>query len=253
MAGEGVDLLGISIHAPRAGCDTSEKWKSKRVTQFRSTHPVRGATWEAIDALGKIEFRSTHPVRGATTASATWRTSLTAFRSTHPVRGATSSLQRTRSSATISIHAPRAGCDPGRCATEMGVPRISIHAPRAGCDQNDGSNCDNAVISIHAPRAGCDRSAGGNSATVLYFDPRTPCGVRLKPFSPKQRRLIFRSTHPVRGATTEECALLFHPAHFDPRTPCGVRRLLLTHALLEYHFDPRTPCGVRHLFYAGKL
>ena len=36
---------------------------------------------------------------------------------------------------------------------------------------------------------------------ALYFNPRTPRGVRLKGFRTKEYELKFQSTHPARGAT----------------------------------------------------
>ena len=49
---EGCDLFGIvvvshvviSIHAPREGCDTRMRSPTTPVRSFQSTHPVRGAT-----------------------------------------------------------------------------------------------------------------------------------------------------------------------------------------------------------------
>ena len=34
----------LSIHAPREGCDVAQATFNAGVTQFQSTHPVRGAT-----------------------------------------------------------------------------------------------------------------------------------------------------------------------------------------------------------------
>ena len=55
-------------------------------------------------------------------------------------------------------------------------------------------------ISIHAPLAGCDPSPNPPAATRHYFNPRTPCGVRLRLTRLSDQRL-----------------------NFNPRTPCGVR------------------------------
>ena len=60
------------------------------------------------------------------------------------------------------------------------------------------------VISIHAPHAGCDVKDVGGEYNGYYFNPRTPCGVRLftaKRCTESERR--FQSTHPMRGATDE--------------------------------------------------
>ncbi len=59
---------------------------------------------------------------------------------------------------------------------------------------------------------------------MVYFNPRTPCGVRLHHPQPQ----------PNRG-------------HFNPRTPCGVRRRLSFLLVPVQNFNPRTPCGVRRL------
>ena len=56
-------------------------------------------------------------------------------------------------------------------------------------------------ISIHAPRVGCDASGGQGPHRPCYFNPRTPCGVRLVTQGRTFRRKSFQSTHPVWGAT----------------------------------------------------
>ena len=63
---------------------------------------------------------------------------------------------------------------------ENPITDISIHAPRAGCDQVRGRVRHRPAISIHAPRAGCDTAAEMQAIwDKNYFNPRTPCGVRL--------------------------------------------------------------------------
>ena len=169
---------GISIHAPRAGCDLQNRRSRSGLIYFNPRTPCG--------------------VRPAITAL---YSSQQVFQSTHPVRGATPPCARTSIARTISIHAPRAGCD-----VNFGFlvvqPVISIHAPRAGCDAakiipnnirqdfNPRTPCGvrlrNAQqrsghsISIHAPRAGCDDPELDTFARTLNFNPRTPCGVRLE-------------------------------------------------------------------------
>ena len=78
---------------------------------------------------------------------------------------------------------------------------ISIHAPRVGCDAD---LCDVEVvhdISIHAPRVGCDLASIQVSSSTIYFNPRTPCGVRLYNLLGFVLTGTFQSTHPVWGAT----------------------------------------------------
>ena len=126
--------LDISIHAPREGCDPTRPHTPPVPHRFQSTHPVRGATrLVASDPYVDIIFQSTHPVRGATFAQLSITDALSPFQSTHPVRGATLSLPTPRRNVSISIHAPREGCDIPSL-DELLAQIISIHAPREGCD-----------------------------------------------------------------------------------------------------------------------
>ena len=102
------------------------------------------------------------------------------FQSTHPVWGATLSMWcYIRSRHPISIHAPRVGCDSFSSRQLRPFSSISIHAPRVGCDH------------LHTSPP-CDR---------IYFNPRTPCGVRPSRAALTTSSESFQSTHPVWGAT----------------------------------------------------
>ena len=126
----------------------------------------------------------------------------------------------------ISIHAPLAGCDNVRAEllvntlhnfnprTPCGVRQvvaastpeyadISIHAPLAGCDANGDYFSLVTDISIHAPLAGCDFQPSSVILTQVYFNPRTPCGVRRMASLPSKVTSLFQSTHPLRGATRD--------------------------------------------------
>ena len=106
------------------------------------------------------------------------------------------------------------------------------------------------------------------TAKIINFNPRTPCGVRLRRNVLGGLHIQFQSTHPLRGATGQRicraigagrisihaplagCDLSaasylskFH--HFNPRTPCGVRHAYRRCGQGRRHFNPRTPCGVR--------
>ena len=108
---------------------------------------------------------------------------------------------------------------------------------------------------------------GRRGACQVYFNPRTPCGVRRVSDIIDAFGLLFQSTHPLRGATYykrvsiwQEIISIHAPlagcdcdimaniltrTDFNPRTPCGVR--LERHARWDArtNFNPRTPCGVR--------
>ena len=100
----------ISIHAPRAGCDTifgGGTWE-----QIISIHAPR-AGCDFIVPVDFMSFRiSIHAPRAGCDADSSPVTSAPIkFQSTHPVRGATTGDGVVVTKNEISIHAPRAGCD----------------------------------------------------------------------------------------------------------------------------------------------
>ena len=123
----------VSIHAPREGCDGAAPSLTAILREFQFTHPGRGATnsfsaptgptgvsihapREGCDTgvvpseLYGTEFQFTHPGRGATWKKSP-RNNLVLFQFTHPGRGATTEQLRNKVGHSVSIHAPREGCD----------------------------------------------------------------------------------------------------------------------------------------------
>ena len=103
----------------------------------------------------------------------------------------------------------------------------------------------------------------------VYFNPRTPCGVRREDSVTMKLSEIFQSTHPLRGATgtlqsgtvgegisihaplagcdetvTYEKARLYISIH-APLAGCDKRQD--KYGAAKRDFNPRTPCGVRHV------
>ena len=78
---------------------------------------------------------------------------------------------------------------------------VSIHAPRAGRDRCDRVFRDSLAVSIHAPRAGRDAIADDRCKLAAGFNLRAPCGARPLLSLSMRRREEFQSTRPVRGAT----------------------------------------------------
>ena len=167
---------------------------------------------------------------------------------------------------------PRTPCGVRLLASSLVIVlfKISIHAPLAGCDDPGVFGvCAAVAISIHAPLAGCDRLiirpgryhhlyfnprtpcgvrpiAAPRMASSAHFNPRTPCGVRLAQVLVIGDMCEFQSTHPLRGATVNARRIAAHRRHFNPRTPCGVRHVHIHRGQqVHYDFNPRTPCGVR--------
>ena len=107
---------------------------------------------------------------------------------------------------TISIHAPREGCDSLLvCTRSACVPFQSTH-PARGATAGGPEVRRSKHISIHAPREGCDQGVG----VVLT------------------KTAEFQSTHPARGATAHKRDHARRILYFNPRTPRGVRLTLPT-------------------------
>ena len=125
------------------------------------------------------------------------------FQSTHPVWGATGHDAARPLRRHISIHAPRVGCDTWHPTTpEAGTnfnPRTpcgvrlagkwgngtdrkfqSTHPVWGATKLTDGSTVDQQFQSTH-PVWGATPSCFLLSRCFTYFNPRTPCGVRLRP------------------------------------------------------------------------
>ena len=168
----------------------------------------------------------------------------------------------------ISIHAPREGCDSSEPAAEHMRRRFQSTHPARGATRCTCASGGPSQISIHAPREGCDLVLAVLVAVSLYFNPRTPRGVRPWSRGKSNSSKVFQSTHPARGATIslailrgansisihaprEGCdalAAVLLPAipYFNPRTPRGVRRPATRgRSHLGHDFNPRTPRGVR--------
>ena len=112
----------------------------------------------------------------------------------------------------------------------LGLVRISTLAPLAGCD------------------AGFFAFAGGGE----NFNPRTPCGVRLRSLSSSAISTSFQSTHPLRGATAVRLHR-FLDLDISIHAPlAGCDACGRSSQRRRKYFNPRTPCGVRQGFmYRG--
>ena len=169
--------------------------------RFQSTHPLRGATAADDLFLRFAKFQSTHPLRGATYPPINEIDRVLYFNPRTPCGVRQQLYIFCQHLLNFNPRTP-CGVRPVLVGVGLLIGRISIHAPLAGCDGYAADNYRVGVISIHAPLAGCDTAPRAIRLLRLYFNPRTPCGVRLMP----------RVT----------CTTV---SDFNPRTPCGVRRL----------------------------
>ena len=81
--------------------------------------------------------------------------------------------------ASVSIHAPRAGCDSKLLDKGAMLYMFQFTHPVRGATQSTDRGQGRQDVSIHAPRAGCDQTGFDPNAQVSSFNSRTPCGVRL--------------------------------------------------------------------------
>ena len=142
---------------------------------------------------------------------------------------------------TVSIHAPREGCDaqplntaafvrmfqfthPGRGATATSTPTIWLkpcfnsRTPGGVRPQGREIPYQGYQVSIHAPREGCDRCLAQPLPKRQSFNSRTPGGVRRLVPLVLPLALLFQFTHPGRGAT-----------HYTNRKTCQVCGFQFTH------------------------
>ena len=198
------DLLEVSIHAPREGCDQDKRPYRLFTRGFNSRTPG-GVRLDRIDVLLYVKVVSIHaPREGCDQTTLGWRCLF-----------------------LVSIHAPREGCD------FILRPRISFkrgfNSRTPGGVRHTHSDLIIPVVcvSIHAPREGCDNSYGYypalascfNSRTpggvrrglltmlwmlTLCFNSRTPGGVRHFGHHAMSTRVGFQFTHPGRGATCRQ-------------------------------------------------
>ncbi len=191
----------ISIHAPREGCDRYDLATTACATQFQSTHPARGAT--AAGQSSRRYFFNFNPrtPRGVRRYAEGRRDRPARFQSTHPARGATVQMPRYTTSPVISIHAPREGCDSAFLRVYFLIHEFQ---------------------STH-PARGATLEGGNRRRNILYFNPRTPRGVRHFARTPHARTGPISIHAPREGCDGDEGDFVENIKNFNPRTPRGVR------------------------------
>ena len=138
-------------------------------------------------------FQFTHPVRGATGSVIAAQTTIDSFNSRTPCGVRLIYRSSISDALSVSIHAPRAGCDPETYPLQANQPRFQFTHPVRGA----------------TPRP--TRSKQTNQG----FNSRTPCGVRQLRADDPELFAQFQFTHPVRGATFSLTAWLSGSASFQ--------------------------------------
>ena len=191
----------ISIHAPRVGRDA-----------------------QADQAGGRILI-SIHAPRVGRDFNRRVYADVQRFQYTRPVWGATGKM-RTRAKTRRNFN-PRAPCGARQGIKEKYGKTSLFQSTRPvwGATLAGAQPVFVDVISIHAPRVGRDETGGADGGAESDFNPRAPCGARLR----------------------YRCSFSF-VLDFNPRAPCGAR-LSVSWSIprLPVNFNPRAPCGARQL------
>ena len=171
---------GISIHAPRAGCDHRQTRCACTANVFQSTHPVRGATLYICAPkvlTGDFNPRTPCGVRPVNIRVLILYCVL--FQSTHPVRGAT--FYRHERVYFSGYFNPRTPCGVrlgGKIWQIISLLFQSTH-PVRGATSTVVLRC--VVRDDFNPRTPCGvrrQIPSQTSHGLCNFNPRTPCGVR---------------------------------------------------------------------------
>ncbi len=168
---------GISIHAPRVGCDTARRQIGVINYIFQSTHPAWGATrflwvYQIPHAI------SIHAPRVGCDLRPPVRPSVRRYFNPRTPRGV---RRQPKMLFLLTTHfnprTPRGVRLIQDALVCMKILFQSTH-PAWGATNNTDSPFVYLFISIHAPRVGCDKNHPMSSMSRDYFNPRTPRGVR---------------------------------------------------------------------------
>ena len=124
----------VSIHAPREGCDPTLVVTLTSPSPFQFTHPGRGATATSPWSTRPTPSFNSRTPGGVRLLIKEQIEAEQGFQFTHPGRGATVLADEVVAHTSVSIHAPREGCDNSDSLHERVYIEVSIHAPREGCD-----------------------------------------------------------------------------------------------------------------------
>ena len=239
------DIVEVSIHAPREGCDYAAL-QCYRACVVSIHAPREGCDYRSYSPCLRLSgFNSRTPggVRRFDTLKYSFRCM---FQFTHPGRGATPVELLSTEGVQVSIHAPREGCDSS--AFELSKTKLQFQFTHPGRGATSGSvfSTDSVTVSIHAPREGCDLHKVGKYVLRDEFQFTHP-GRGATAF--KGGAVLFywfQFTHPGRGATELVRSSLCVSICFNSRTPGGVRPHFFGLCRgLQMCFNSRTPGGVR--------
>ena len=172
-------MVVVSIHAPREGCDSVHLASPISYAWFQFTHPGRGATCSALSNCYTKSVSIHAPREGCDLKALVLKLWLPRFNSRTPggvrlPRGANDRYEQlgfnsrtpggvrllhalvTAGSKTVSIHAPREGCDRHTFVVQALTLGFNSRTPGGVRPRGKGLTSQQTAVSIHAPREGCD-------------------------------------------------------------------------------------------------
>ena len=167
------------------------------------------------------------------------------FQFTHPGRGATKEAIRSLGVRSVSIHAPREGCD-GVLLFLRATLRFQFTHPGRGATLSNCEGDTRRAVSIHAPREGCDYKHCLHSTYVQRFNSRTPGGVRRDFALSRMLSSLFQFTHPGRGATVSDAVAVYdYPVSIHaPREGCDITPMYVSAIFVVSIHAPREGCDI---------
>ena len=221
---------------------------------------MRGATETYTETCQSLLFQPTRPLRGATSV-ATAKQGVHKISTHAPLAGRDTSKAETQACG-LNFN-PRAPCGARRfygtchgrnrnfnprapCGARqngrrrfLSIVRFQPTRPLRGATSQMARRTKPTSISTHAPLAGRDSSDKNKDNKQSNFNPRAPCGARLRELNKLSRTVI----------------------DFNPRAPCGARQQKSTNHYAHFcdnrqisdAFAQNAACqGILLLFDAGK-
>ena len=216
---------GISTHAPLAGRDLTDLGQQSSNSNFNPRAPC-GAR-QAGGEETKVFYQHFNPRApcGARLSVARMDDHPAYFNPRAPCGARLFAPFRVLTRVRISTHAPLAGRDLFRCSNN---PLKSNFNPRAPCGARPSNSSDkdkdnkfqptrplrgatfisvakyyHSIFQPTRPLRGATIWVSFLLLLMKYFNPRAPCGARLKNSTASRGIVLFQPTRPLRGATVK--------------------------------------------------
>ena len=145
------------------------------------------------------------------------------------------------------------GCDLHFKVYNEIIERFQSTQPEWAATIDELSENVKAFISIHAARVGCDLEEVLVFVRKIYFNPRSPSGLRPVPPVLQGCDFIFQSTQPEWAATIYVRVHIDGTWDFNPRSPSGLRPSLFRIILVFLLFQSTQPEWAATLTYQRGL